>query len=157
MSDIREKLLREGFSLDTKAARFERVEIVARPPLGCRTSKDRDVAAPVTIKIFDPPLPRTEAILVDRDLRMEGIDGGINEAIAALKARRLHWVLSCHDFFERPWPKAAHRRLMLPLHRTFPSGSFRPILTCASNGPWKVGDVKPVPRRWKVIAKDLWR
>ena len=67
MSDIRERLLRAGFSLDTKMTILERDEIVARPPLGCRTGEDRNVAAPVIVEILDTPLARAEAILVDRN------------------------------------------------------------------------------------------
>jgi hypothetical protein len=43
-------------------------------PLGCRTCEDRNVAAPVIVEILDAPLPRAEAIFVDRRLPMEGID-----------------------------------------------------------------------------------
>src|SRR3954453_22770656 len=86
-----EQLLREGFSLDTKTSRRERVEIVPRTPFGCRTGEDRNVAAPVIVEILDTPLARAEAILVDRHFPMEGIDRGIDEAIPALKARHLRW------------------------------------------------------------------
>ena len=124
MSDIRERLLWEGFSLDTKTTRLERDEIVARPLLGCRTGEDRNVTAPIIVEILNTPLARAKAILVDRDLPIEGIDRGIDEAIPALKARRLRWVLSRHDFFERSWPSVAHGYLTLPLHRSFPMGHF---------------------------------
>ena len=36
---------------------------------------------------------------------------GFNEAIPALKARHLRWVLGRHDFFERFWPSVAPREL----------------------------------------------
>ena len=72
--------------MNTKATRFQGVEIVARSPLGCRTGEDRYVAAPVIVEILDPPLPRAEAILVDGHFAMEGIDRRIDKAITALKA-----------------------------------------------------------------------
>ena len=126
--NIRERLLRAGFSLDTKTTRLERDEIVARPPLGCRTGEDRNVAAPVIVEILDTPLARAEAILVDRHFPMEGIDRGIDEAIPALKACHLRWVLSRHDFFECSWPRVAHGYLNLSSAPNVPTGSFRPIL-----------------------------
>jgi hypothetical protein len=110
--------------LDTKTTRLEGDEIVARPPFGCRTGEDRNVAAPVIVEILDTPLARAKTILVDRHLPMEGIDRGIDEVIPELTKRHLRWVLGRHDFVERSWPSVAHGHLTLPLHRTFHLGHF---------------------------------
>jgi hypothetical protein len=53
---------------------------------------------------------------------MEGIYGWIDEAIPALKARHLRWVLGRHDFFESSWPSVAHGCLTFRLYRMFRVG-----------------------------------
>ena len=50
------ELLREGYSLNLKATRFERHEVIARPPLGRGTGKNRDVATAVIVEILNTPL-----------------------------------------------------------------------------------------------------
>ena len=55
------------------------------------------------------------------------LDRWIDEAIPALKARHLRWVLGRHDYFEGPWPSGAWASNPSSAPNV-PSGSFRPIL-----------------------------
>ncbi len=102
------ELLREGFSLNLKTTRFQRHEVIARPPLGRGTGKNRDVATAVIVKILNTPLTRTVAIFVNRHLTVERTDRWISEVFAALETRHLRWVLGCDNLFERSWPRTTH-------------------------------------------------
>ena len=83
--DNRSSLRMPEFSRNLKATRFERREVIARPPLKRGTGKNRHVAPAVIVKILNTPLTRTVAIFVNRHLTVERIDRGIGEVLAALQ------------------------------------------------------------------------
>ena len=71
--------------------------------LGCRTGKDRDVAAAVLVLPLDAPVARGVAVLEQPDVGVKFVvDGGIAVMLIAIKPRALGRVHGVDNLSESP-------------------------------------------------------
>jgi hypothetical protein len=86
---------RELGSNGPEPSEFERVEVVACPPLGFRAGKDRYVAAAIVIGVLNAPLSAAVAALVDGYLLVKWVaHQHVIEALTARHPRTLGGILA---------------------------------------------------------------